>query len=102
MMTGASIETTLELWASSLREMKRRIGPLFSQERSAVKRDCSSMACLAMNGARRDGCALRRLVILVPGGNRRFWGETDGTLMRCAIWCASMSLSILRTTMRCW
>jgi SRSO17 transposase len=36
MMMGASIETTLELWASSLREMKRRIGPLFSQERSAV------------------------------------------------------------------
>ncbi len=33
---GASIETTLELWASSLREAKRRIGPLFSQERSAV------------------------------------------------------------------
>jgi SRSO17 transposase len=35
-MMGASIETTLELWASSLREVKRRIGPLFSQERSAV------------------------------------------------------------------
>ena len=35
-MRGASIETTLELWASSLREVKRRIGPLFSQERSAV------------------------------------------------------------------
>jgi hypothetical protein len=35
-MTGASIERTLELWASSLREMKRRIGRLFSQERSAV------------------------------------------------------------------
>jgi SRSO17 transposase len=36
MMMGASIETTLELWASSLREVKRRIGPLFSQERAAV------------------------------------------------------------------
>ncbi len=35
-MMGASIETTLELWASSLREVKRRIGPLFSQERAAV------------------------------------------------------------------
>jgi SRSO17 transposase len=33
---GASIETTLELWALSLREVKRRIGPLFSQERLAV------------------------------------------------------------------
>lgn len=35
-MAGASIETTLELWASSLREVKRRIGPLFSQKRVAA------------------------------------------------------------------
>ena len=35
-MTGASIETTLELWASSLREVKARIRPLFSQERVAA------------------------------------------------------------------
>jgi SRSO17 transposase len=35
-MIGASIETTLELWASSLREVKRRMVPLFSQGRSAV------------------------------------------------------------------
>jgi SRSO17 transposase len=32
-MDGASIETTVELLASSLREVKERIGPLFSQER---------------------------------------------------------------------
>jgi SRSO17 transposase len=35
-MAGASIETTLELWASSLRDVKRRIGPLFTQERVAA------------------------------------------------------------------
>ena len=34
-MAGASIETTLELLASSLREMKGRIRPLFTQERVA-------------------------------------------------------------------
>jgi len=34
-MTGATIETTLELWASSLRDVKRRMRPLFSQERVA-------------------------------------------------------------------
>ena len=34
-MTGASIEATLELWASSLRDVKARIGPLFSQARVA-------------------------------------------------------------------
>ena len=34
-MAGASVETTLELWASSLREIKARIRPLFSQKRVA-------------------------------------------------------------------
>ena len=36
-MTGASIETTLELWALSLREVKSRMRPLFTQERAALK-----------------------------------------------------------------
>src|SRR6201981_3979323 len=35
-MAGASIETTLELWASSLRDVKARIRPLFTQERVAA------------------------------------------------------------------
>src|SRR5271166_3849092 len=34
-MTAASIETTLELWASSLRDVKRRMRPLFTQARVA-------------------------------------------------------------------
>ncbi len=34
-MTGASIETTLELWASSPRDVKGRIRPLFTQDRVA-------------------------------------------------------------------
>src|SRR5271154_4438876 len=35
-MAGASIETTLELWASSLRGVKQRMRPLFSQDRVAA------------------------------------------------------------------
>jgi SRSO17 transposase len=35
-MAGASIETTLELWSSSLRDVKARIRPLFLQERVAA------------------------------------------------------------------
>src|SRR5215213_4705260 len=35
-MSGASIEETLELWASSLREVKARMRPLFTQERVAA------------------------------------------------------------------
>ncbi len=35
-MTYASIETTLELWAFSLRDVRQRIRPLFTQERVAA------------------------------------------------------------------
>ena len=35
-MTGASIETTLELWAASLRDVKARMRGLFTQERVAA------------------------------------------------------------------
>jgi len=35
-MTGASIETTLELWSSSLRDVKARMRKLFTQERVAA------------------------------------------------------------------
>jgi len=35
-VSGASIETTLELWASELREAKRRMRPLFTQARVAA------------------------------------------------------------------
>ena len=36
-MTGASIETALELWVSSLRDVKGRVRPLFTQERVAAR-----------------------------------------------------------------
>jgi hypothetical protein len=32
LVSGASIEATLELWASSLRDAKARICPLFTQD----------------------------------------------------------------------
>jgi SRSO17 transposase len=35
-VSGASVETTLELWASSLRDAKARIRPLFPQDRVAA------------------------------------------------------------------
>ncbi len=35
-MAGKSVERTLELWASSLRDVKARIRPLFNQERVGV------------------------------------------------------------------
>jgi hypothetical protein len=44
----ASIVTTLELWASSLRNIKSRIGPLFTQDRVAAS------AGLLLEGLLRD------------------------------------------------
>ena len=35
-MPGASIEATLELWASSLREVTRQMRQLFAQDRAAI------------------------------------------------------------------
>ncbi len=35
-MTGGSVEATLELWASSLRNVKERIRPVFRQDRTAA------------------------------------------------------------------
>ncbi|MGC1955046.1 MAG: IS701 family transposase, partial [Gammaproteobacteria bacterium] len=35
-MAGGTFEVTLELWASSLRDVKGRIRPLFQQERMAA------------------------------------------------------------------
>ena len=56
---GASIETTLELWASSLRDVKSRMGGLFTQKRVAVS------AGLFLDGLlgderRKTGCVDRR------------------------------------------
>ena len=45
---SASIETTLELWASSLRDVKERIRPLFTQDRVAAS------AGLFLDGLLRD------------------------------------------------
>jgi len=36
MIGGASVENTLTLWASLLREAKQRIRPLFAQDRVAI------------------------------------------------------------------
>src|ERR671927_1006245 len=43
-MSGASSEQTLELWASSLREVKGRMRPLFTQDRVAAS------ACAFLDG----------------------------------------------------
>ena len=65
------------MWAASLRDVKKRIRPLFGQERVARKRTCFWKVCSAMSNARPAGCARRRLAILVHGDNRRSSGRRD-------------------------
>jgi hypothetical protein len=72
-MRPPSIEETLALWAASLREIKKRIRPLFNQDRLRGMQACFWKACLEMSNARSVGCARRQLAIL----GRRDW-DADG------------------------
>src|SRR5271165_5250837 len=93
---AASIEETLALLAASLREVKKRIRPLFGQERVARNAGLFLEGLLEMNNARPVGCAPRQLAILDLGGNKRSWGAGIGMLMLCAISSVTMSSSIWR------
>src|SRR5258707_5214565 len=100
--SAASFEETLALWAASLREIKKRIRPLFTQERVATNAGLFLEGLLGVSSARPVGSGRRRLAILAHGGSKQFWGVGIGTLMPCAISCATMSSSIWRMTMQCW
>lgn len=45
-MSGASVETTLELWASCLRDVKARMRPLFGGVRMAVAATICSLGMI--------------------------------------------------------
>src|SRR6202011_2110047 len=97
---AASIEETLALWAASLWEIKKRIRPLFRQERVATNAGLFLEGLLGDEQRKTVGCARRRLAIPAHGGSRRSRGAWIGMLMPCAISYAIMSSSIWRMTMR--
>src|SRR5712672_3325748 len=95
----ASIEETLALWAASLREIKKRIRPLFRQERVAANAGLFLEGLLSDEQrktgwmraeAAGDPGPWRQQAILVAGGNRRSWVAGTGMLMLCAISSAIM------------
>src|SRR6476646_2071752 len=98
----ASIEETLALWAASLREIKQRIRPLFTQERVATNAGLFLEGLLGDEQRKTGWMRAEAAAILAHGGSKQFWGVGIGTLMPCAISCATMSSSIWRMTMRCW
>ena len=59
-MSSASIETTLELWASSLREVKRRTRPLFTQARVALSAEVDALLA--------SGVHLYMVMPMIAGG----------------------------------
>lgn len=65
MIGGASVEDTLELWASSLRDVKVRIRPLFTQDRVAASAGdfLDTLSRQRTSQDRLDAC----------GGCGRFW-----------------------------
>ena len=101
-MIGASIETTRELWASSLREVKKRIRPLFAQERAALN------AGLFVDGLLGDERRKTGWMRAEAAGDPGLWrqqavlGRDRWMPMHCATWCATMPPSILRTRTQCW
>ncbi len=99
-MAGASIETTLELWASSLREVKAGMRGLFTQDRVAAS------AGLFLDGLlgdeRRKTGWMRAEAAGDPGGNRRFLAVAGGMRTRFATSRATMWSRRSVPTMRCW
>ena len=99
---AASIEETLALWAASLREIKKRIRPLFRQERVATNAGLFLEGLLG-DEQRKTGW-MRAEAAGDPGPWRQqaILGRGIGMLMPYAISYATMSSSIWRMTMRCW
>ena len=98
----ASVEETLGLWAASLREIKTRIRPLFTQERVARNAGLFLEGLLGDEQRKTGWMRAEAAGDPGPGGSRRSWAAGTGTLMPCAISSAIMSSSTWRMTTRCW
>jgi len=99
-MTGLTIEATLELWASSLRDVKARIGPLFNQVR--VARSAGQFLDGLLGDERRKTGWMRAEAAGDPGASRPFLAAATGMLMGYATSCVIMHLRHWPTMMRFW
>ena len=100
-MSGASIEETLELWAASLREVKARMRPLFTQDRVAAS------AGLFLDGLPGEERGKTGWMRAEAAGDRGPWRRqailgAAGMAMRCATLCAGMWSSTWWMRTRCW
>ena len=105
-MSGVSIEETLELWAASLRAVKARIRPLFTQERVAAS------AGLFVDGLLGEERRKTGWMRAEAGGDPGPWRqqailgrgrwEAAGMPMGCATLCASTWSRRLPNRMPSW
>src|SRR3982750_3399039 len=105
-MAAGSVEATLELWASSLRDVKGRIRPLFRQDRTATA--AGLFLDVLLGPERRKTGWMRAEAAGDPGPwrqqallDRSRW-EAGGMPMRCAISGATMWSRPWPIRMRCW
>src|SRR3954467_9239925 len=116
-VAGVAVEDALELWAVSLREVKRRMRPLFTRERVAVSAGLFLDGLLGpergkTRGGRGGGGGGPRPRGRVGGGGgraRRGGGGTAppsaaaaGRPMRGGTSCATMPSRPWRHRMPCW
>ena len=73
-MAGASIEATLELWASSLRDVKERMRPLFTQERVAASAGAFLDGLLGNERRKTGWMRAEAADVLARGGSQAIFG----------------------------
>lgn len=101
-MAGGSIETTLKLWASSLRDVKAPMRGLFGQDRVAAS---AGLFLDGLLGDERRTTGWMRAEMAGDrglGADRRSLAEGGGMLTLCATSCATMSWRRSAPRTRCW
>lgn len=101
-MAGASIETTLELWATSLRDVKARMRSLFTQDRVAASANLFLDGLLGDERRKTGWMRAEAAGDPVRGDSRPYWAAADGMLTRFATSSATMSWSISPRRRACW
>ena len=101
-MAGASIEATLELWVSSLRDVKRRIRPLFTQERVAASARLFLDGLLGDERRKTGWMRAEAAGDPGPGASRPFLAAADGMPTICGTLCGITRWKRWRTMTRFW
>lgn len=94
-MAGLAIEEMLELWASSLRDVKERLRPLFKQHRSAQSAGAFLDGLLGDERRKTGWMRAEAAGDHGPWRQQAILGRGTGTRTRCATLCATMLLKRL-------